>query len=111
MSLSRVLGVSALVVLGCARSATDVEGPEEPLAESEAPLAEPEVQDAGSESGDDAEDTDAEAADDLDDPEAQHISFEGGDVEEGPTGHVVAPPKRPPMPSMMTDVLKTGPRP
>ena len=97
------IGLLALLALGCARSAADAEPLELPAAQETG------EDEAASEEGE-PEDAEAPADAPADDPEAEHISFEGPDAEPGPSEQVVAPPQRPPMPSMMTDVLKTGPR-
>lgn len=97
--------------LGCARSAADQDAvePEEGVS------ADPQPGDTGDGLDDEVDpEPDASEADapppDAADPDAEHITFDGPEAEPGPADQVVAPPQRPPMPSMMTDVLKTGPR-
>jgi hypothetical protein len=100
--------------LGCARSAADVDPvlPDDAI-EDEPSSAAAEASEPG-DAGETGDDSDPAVASDpatiAADPNAEHITFDGPDAEPGPSDQVVAPPQRPPMPSMMTDVLKTGPR-
>jgi hypothetical protein len=114
MSSRSLLGLAVFLAmhggLGCARSAADQDAVEP----DEGASAEPQPGDTGEGLDEEIEPepdaSEPEAPEPVADPDAEHITFDGPDAEPGPADQVVAPPQRPPMPSMMTDVLKTGPR-
>jgi hypothetical protein len=113
MACARFIAAASLwscfaIALGCARSAEPSNVPDDEDLQTVAPPPDEPATDR------DADDRDAEPGDPdapADDDDAEHISFDGPDAEPAMPDQIVAPPTRPTMPSMMTDVLKTGPRP